>query len=58
MSDPRTSPSADEAPPRSTEEAAAIVEHDPALNAATRDSDEDAATDDDARTDDTAPMGG
>jgi hypothetical protein len=58
MTDPRTSPSPDEPMPRTSEEAASIIEHDPALNAATRDSAEDAATDDDARTDDTAPMGG
>jgi len=43
--------------PESREEAAEIIQQDPALNAATEHNspDDDAATDDDARTPDTAP---
>jgi hypothetical protein len=48
MTDPRISAPDDEAP-ISTDEAAEIVEHDPALNAATQDSREDAATDEEAK---------
>ncbi|MCA2215747.1 hypothetical protein [Jidongwangia harbinensis] len=54
MTDPRISAS-DDVAPKSTAEAADIVTHDPALNAATRDSRDDAATDEDARADDTDP---
>jgi len=35
--------------PETTEEAADIIEHDPALQAATESSEEDAATDEEAR---------
>ena len=51
MTDPAIDP--DEPRPASSEEAADIVSHDPALNAQPAG---DAATDDDARTHDTAPV--
>jgi hypothetical protein len=43
--------------PENTEEAAEIVRNDPALQVATDQAKDDAATDEDARTPDTAPTG-
>jgi hypothetical protein len=43
--------------PETTEEAAEIITHDPALMKATDTAKDDTATDDDARTPDSAPTG-
>jgi hypothetical protein len=52
-----TDPTTEDARPATTDEAAAIVRDDPALQKATDTADDDAATDDDARTADAAPTG-